>query len=138
MKDEGIFTMDTACDVERRAFLRALTVTTAALAAGACGGSPRAYVGAAPNSPPPPPPGNVAPVWSTVPTITFTQGVASSISIAAYVTDADQDPLTITMTTGTLPTGVTYDVASKSFVYDGIGPVDTKSGVQLTADDGQP
>jgi hypothetical protein len=82
---------------------------------------------------------NFAPVWQGVPTITFTQGIASSISVAAYVSDPNGDALTINMTSaGPLPAGVTYDAGSKSFVYDGAGAVSITSGNVLTADDGKP
>ena len=80
---------------------------------------------------------NLPPVWQGVPTITFTQGVASSISIAGYVSDPDGDALTISMN-GLLPSGVTFDAAGKRFVYDGAGTVTTISGIVLTADDGRP
>jgi hypothetical protein len=122
--------MDTAHDAERRAFLRALTTTTAALVVGACGGPTSGTI-----------PGsgtNLPPVWQTVPTVQFTQGVASSVSIAAYASDPDGDALTITKNAAALPAGVTYDAAGKRFVYDGIGAVASTSGHVLTADDGQP
>jgi len=85
-----------------------------------------------------PPGANRAPVWQTVPTITFTQGIASSISIAGYVTDPDGDALTISVNLAVLPAGVTFDAANKRFVYDGVGPVGSIGGVVLTADDGRP
>jgi len=81
---------------------------------------------------------NLPPVWQGVPTITFTQGIASSISIAVYVSDPNGDALAITMFSGTLPAGVTYDAGNKRFVYDGMGAVGTGSGNVLTADDGRP
>ena len=81
---------------------------------------------------------NFPPVWSTVPTITFTQGVASSVSIAPYVTDLNGDPLTITLTSAGLPLGVSYDAGNKRFVYDGVGAPSATSGNALTADDGRP
>lgn len=129
--------MDTACSAERRAFLRALTATTAALAMGGCGATDTESEENPPPPPPPPPGANRPPVWLTVPSITFAQGVASSVSIAAYVTDPDGDPLTINMTAGTLPPGVFYDQPNKRFVYDGKGVVASTSGVVLTADDGR-
>lgn len=81
---------------------------------------------------------NSAPVWQGVPAITFVKGVASSVSIAAFVNDPNGDPLTITKNAVALPTGVTYDQANKRFVYDGIGDVGSTSGNILTADDGRP
>jgi len=74
----------------------------------------------------------------TVPTITFTQGVASSVSIAAYVTDPNGDPLTITKNAAALPAGVTFDAAGKRFVYSGAGAAASTTGHVLTADDGKP
>jgi len=124
--------MDIVCHAERRAFLRVLTATTTALAIGGCGG------GTAADQQPPPPGTNGSPVWLTVPTITFAQGVASSVSIAAYVTDPNGDALTITKNAAALPAGVTYDAANKRFVYDGFGAVGNTSGSILTADDGRP
>jgi len=126
---------DSAYDAKRRAFLRAVTTTTAALAVGACGGaavdSTSATSGANPAS-------NLPPVWQTVATIQFTQGVASSISIAAYASDPNGDALTITRNAVALPAGVTYDAAGKRFVYDGVGALGSTSGHVLTADDGKP
>jgi hypothetical protein len=81
---------------------------------------------------------NLAPTWKAVPPITFVQGVASSVSIAAFVSDPNGDALTITKNSVPLPPGVTYDQANKRFVYDGIGAVGSTSGNVLTADDGRP
>jgi hypothetical protein len=140
MKNSGISSMDTACYAKRRAFLRALTTTTAALAMGGCGGAS----GPASTSSPPaanlpsPPAANLPPVWQTVTTVTFTQGVASSVSIASYVSDPNGYALTITKNSAALPAGVTYDAANRRFVYDGIGAVGSTSGHVLTADNGQP
>lgn len=74
------------------------------------------------------------PVWTTVPTISFTQGSASNISIGSYATDPNSLPLTITKNAVALPTGVTYDSANKRYVYDGAGAVASTSGHILTAD----
>jgi len=83
-------------------------------------------------------PVNQAPAWAPVPSLVFAQGIASSISIADYVTDADGDALTISTNAVTLPVGVTYDAANKRFIYDGSGPIGSSSGIVLTADDGKP
>lgn len=85
-------------------------------------------------SPSPTPVGNRAPVWVTVPTVTFTVGVPATFPISAFVSDADGDALTITHT-GTLPVGVTFDAANKRFVYDGSGAVQSTTGHVLTAND---
>jgi len=81
---------------------------------------------------------NLLPAWKTVPTISFAQGVASSVSIAVYVTDPNGDALAITKNSAALPPGVTYDAANKRFDYDGLGAVGNTSGNVLTADDGRP
>jgi hypothetical protein len=130
-----------AFDAGRRAFLRTLTTTTAALVAGCGGGSSSDGGGTvASNTPPGPGPGaaNVAPVWTTIPTVGFTQGVASSFSLASFVNDANGDALAISMNAVILPAGVTFDAAGKRLVYDGIGAAASVGGVQLTADDGRP
>jgi len=138
MKNRRISAMDAACSAERRGFLRLLAATTAGLALGGCYGGPEPKGSPqAGNQPPPPPPGNLAPVWQTVPTMTFTQGIASNISIAGYVSDPDGDALTISVN-GLLPAGVTFDAANKRFVYDGVGAIGNTSGIVLTADDGRP
>ena len=137
--------MDTVRDPERREFLRALTLTTAAWAVGGCTGStPVSQTAKSSNQitnpppPPPPPPANLPPVWASVPTITFTQGVKSTFSIAGYVNDPNGDALTITKNAVALPPGITYDPATKSFVYDGVGAAASTSGHVLTASDGKP
>jgi len=80
---------------------------------------------------------NHTPKWSTVPTITFTEGVAATVSIAGYVNDADGDALSISKNAQSLPPGVTYDQVNKQFVYDGSGAVASTDGHVLTAKDGQ-
>jgi hypothetical protein len=132
--------------VTRRVFLRNLTVSAASLMAGACGGgggggsalaSDNTSTTSSTSS-------NTAstqvqsavPVWDSVPTITFTEGVAASFSIATFVSDADNDVVGITKNQAALPAGVTYDPATRSFVYDGIGAVSATSGHVLTATEG--
>ncbi len=138
-------------DIRRRTFLCALTAGAAAIALTACGGSATTNTGSNPpsnpsgNPPPPAPPppstppsgANQSPVWQSIPTIAFTQGVASTFSIAGFVNDADGDPLTILKNSAALPPGVTYDAANKQFVYDGVGAVGSTGGHVLTADDGR-
>jgi hypothetical protein len=122
-------------DAKRRAFLRALSATTAALVAGGCGGG-----GGGDETIPPgaaEPASNVAPVWVNIPTVTFTRGIASSFSLESFATDANGDALAITMNAVVLPAGVTFDGAGKRLVYDGIGAVASASGLQMTADDGR-
>ena len=137
--------------ITRRVFLRNMSVTAAAIVATACGGGGSAASGtadvvevaagtsAAPMQQNPSAPAvesgaaNRAPMWNEIPTITFTEGVASTFSIAAFVSDDDIEALTILKNELALPPGVTYDPATKSFVYDGIGSVGTTSGHVLTA-----
>lgn len=135
-------------DAKRRAFLQALATSGAALAVGACSGSAVTTtantgggggVGGGGGGGTPPPPGvNLAPVWSSVPTVSFTQGVASTFSVAAFVSDPNGDALTLTRNAVALPVGVTFDAANKRFVYDGIGALGSTNNVVLTADDGKP
>jgi hypothetical protein len=129
---------DSAYDAKRRAFLRAVTTTTAALAVGACGGPMDSGADPGSGGPGVNPASNLPPVWQMVATIQFTQGVASSVSIAAYVSDPNGDALTITKNTAALPAGVTYDAAGKRFAYDGVGAVGSTGGHVLTANDGKP
>ena len=124
-------------DAKRRAFLQALATTSAAFAVSACGGdavTPTTSTGGGG----PPPPTNHAPVWSAMPTVTFTQGVASTFSVASFVSDPDGDALTLTRNAVALPVGVTFDAGNKRFVYDGIGSLGSTNNVVLTADDGKP
>lgn len=123
-------------DAGRRAFLRAISATAAALAVGACSGSATETAGQAASPSTVPPATPQAPVWQALPTIAFTQGVAASFSIAGFVSDANGDALTITKNSAALPAGVTYDAANKRFVYDGVGAVGATGGHVLTADDG--
>ena len=85
-----------------------------------------------------PPPANRPPVWTTVPSIVFTQGVSGTISVASYATDPDGNPLTITLNTSVpLQAGVSFDSPNKRFVYDGVGAAAVTTGHILTADDGK-
>lgn len=130
-----------AFDAKRRALLRALATTTATLVAGCGGGGGEGNAPASAAPAPGPAPGpttNVAPVWVNIPTVAFTQGVASSFSLASFVSDANGDALTITMNAVTLPAGVTFDAAGKRLVYNGIGAVASVGGVRMTANDGRP
>lgn len=131
-------------DLTRRGFIQAIAAGAATLVVSACSGGggsgsiASVPVSAPPNPSPNPPPGGgqAAPSWRTVPTITFTQGVASSIAVSAYVDDPDNVVQSITKNATALPPGVTYDAANKRFVYDGIGAVSATGGHVLTASDG--
>jgi hypothetical protein len=129
----------------RRMFMRTFGAGAAAFTLNACGGGGMSGNGGAgsaaqptpsagTNTPPQPTPSagtNTPPLWSTVPTITFTEGVVATISIAGYVTDTQA--LTISKNSAALPAGVTYNAATKSFIYDGIGSVGLTDGHVLTA-----
>jgi len=79
---------------------------------------------------------NLPPVWQPVATIQFTQGVASSISIAAYVSDPNGDALTITKNAVALPAGSSLMRLATLRLRWGRRPRST-SGHVLTADDGK-
>jgi hypothetical protein len=143
----------------RRAFVARTVATGAALSVGGtlagaialasgCGGgggaestastsvSTNASSPPAPPTAPPTTPPDAGPVWQAVPDITFTEGVAASFPVAAFVADADGDPLAIVTNGVALPAGVTFDPVGKRFVYDGIGAAGGTSEVVLIADDG--
>jgi hypothetical protein len=127
-------------DVPRRTFLEALAIGSGALALGACDGSVEPAIERDAGTPPidrDGSPENRAPRWRTIPAIAFTQGVASSFSIAEYVSDDDGDALAITLDDRALPVGVTFDAENLRFDYDGSGPVASSDGHVLTADDGR-
>jgi hypothetical protein len=80
-----------------------------------------------------------APSWGTIPTLTFVNGVASSASIASYLTEGNYAAATLTATGTALPAGVTLDATNKLLVYDGTAKAPLPSvttGHTLTANDG--
>jgi hypothetical protein len=134
--------LDKACATPgRRKFITFLGASASTLALQACGGggavaSPTTtspISGGTPTPDPTNPPPSPAPVWTTVPTLVFTQGVPSSISVAAYVSLAGTTALQLSLNSVTLPSGVTFNAANRSFDYDGQGGVVTTSGHVLTA-----
>ena len=139
---------------QRRQFMKLMSAGAAGLALQACGGGGSATAGTSQGGPVPsaeaglPPstatggsgpsalvPANAPPVWTAVPTLTFTQGVASTISISKYVKSSNGGPLAIALNGIALPPGVTYNARTLSFVYDGIGAVGSTEGHVLTASD---
>lgn len=76
---------------------------------------------------------NLAPVWTTVPTLDIVQG--SAVSVAGYVSDPEGAPLTYTLG-GTLPSGVTFDAATAQFTASAGAPVGLSGLLTVTADDG--
>lgn len=84
---------------------------------------------------------NSGPVWQTTPTIEFVEGVPAVVSVREFVQDPDQDPLVITLKSGTLLPGITWDPNKYTITYDG-RPLGAKpdapvvvSGVTFSADD---
>lgn len=139
---------------QRRRFIQLMSAGAATMALQACGGGGSATAsttqgGPAPAEPALPPstasggasgpsalvPAGRPPMWTVVPALTFTQGVASTISISKYVKSATGGPLAIALNGMALPPGVTYNARTLSFVYDGIGAVGSTSGHVLTASD---
>lgn len=89
-------------------------------------------------TPVPIPAPNRAPVWTTVPNVTFIVGVAASFSLAPFVSDADTgDVVSLSLLLGTLSPGITFDAPNKRLVYDGVGPVTTGTTIVINADDGK-
>jgi hypothetical protein len=140
--------------VSRRNFMRYLGVGAATLALEGCGGggsngaaaiAPSTPVAIPPVATPPvaPPVAETppvtapvptpVPVWLPIPPLVFTQGVASSISIAGYVSASDIKAFSVSLNATPLPSGVTFNSATYSFEYDGRGSMATSDGHVLTA-----
>lgn len=148
----------TAPSKSRRTFIRFLSAGVATLAVEGCGGGaggsglaaatpaapiapatpaapavpvvPAAPVVSAPVVPAAP---AASPVWQNIPALTFTEGVASSISVASYITGADLAAVTVTLNAASLPAGVTFNSKTYSFDYDGRGAPSATDGIMLTA-----
>lgn len=87
------------------------------------------------------PAANSAPVWQPSPTIEFVEGVPAVVSVRDFVVDPDQDPLVITLKSGALLPGITWNPTNYTIAYDG-RPLGAKpeapvvvSGITFTADD---
>jgi hypothetical protein len=153
---------DSATPVNRRRFLGVLTAGATSLALQACGGGggggvavngsaaaaviPPAAGGTAPSTPASPTTSTststsaststtsaATVAWAMVPTISFTQGVASSISVAQWLQGADAATVAITLNAAALPAGVTFNAATRTLDYDGVGAVGSTDGHILTA-----
>jgi hypothetical protein len=73
--------------------------------------------------------------WSsTVPTVQFTQGSASSHSLVQYTTGFNAASHLFALTSGSLPTGVTLN-SSSGYVYNGTSPDASSSGLVVTIQD---
>jgi hypothetical protein len=88
--------------------------------------------------PPPPPAPNHPPVWQVVPTVTFFPGKPAAFPLSGLVVDPDGDLLTLSLVSGILPVGVTFDAVGKQFVWDGVGAPGGTGTVIINANDGKP
>ena len=86
---------------------------------------------------------NTGPVWQPSPTIAFVEGVPAVVSVRQFVDDANQDPLVITLKSGALPPGITWNPNNATIAYDG-RPLGAKpdaptvvTGIVFAADDGR-
>jgi hypothetical protein len=84
---------------------------------------------------------NAAPVWQTSPTIDFVEGVPSMVSIRSFVNDPDGGQLAITLNSGMLLPGITWNPDTATLAYDG-RPLGAKpetpvnlTGITFAADD---
>jgi len=104
-----------------------------------------AAAGASPAPPAPSGPSqmaaNSAPVWQPAPTIELVEGVPTVIDVRQFVLDPDQDPLIITLKSGTLLPGITWNPNTYAIAYDG-RPLGAKpdapvvlTGITFSADD---
>lgn len=129
----------------RRHFIKFAAAGAGSIALQACGGGGGGSATTAgvapttPTSPPPtttnppaPPPAGVGstPVWSAIPTLTFTLGVPGSIPIGQYVSG---NVAAIRLNDMELPEGVSYNDLTRSFDYDGVGGLASIDGYVLTA-----
>lgn len=80
---------------------------------------------------------NHPPVWVTVPQITFVSGVPSQVDLSVFVSDPDNDPLSLSQTQGVWPPGVM--LVGTLLKFDGrvlTAPV-LSTGNVITANDGK-
>lgn len=131
--------------ITRRHFIKFAAAGAGSIALQACGGggggaSTTSAVTPTPPTTPPtstnppvtPPPAGVGstPVWSAIPTLTFTLGVPGSIPIGQYVSG---NVAAIRLNDVELPEGVVYNDLTRSFDYDGVGGLASVDGYVLTA-----
>jgi hypothetical protein len=62
---------------------------------------------------------NAAPMWQPSPTVDFVEGVPTVVSIRSFVNDADGGQLLITLNSGMLPPGITWNPNNATLAYDG-------------------
>ena len=75
-----------------------------------------------------------APVWDTSTTIDFVEGVPAVISVREFVRDPAQDPVVITLKSGKLIPGITWNPNNASLSYDG-RPLGAKPGAPMILTD---
>lgn len=90
---------------------------------------------------PSPAPLNSGPVWQPSPVIEFVEGVPATVSVRDFVQDPDRDPLVITLRSGRLLPGITWNPNTFVITYDG-RPLGAKpaapvvvTGITFSADD---
>lgn len=95
----------------------------------------------APSAPSPSVAANSAPVWQPAPTIEFVEGVPTAVDVRQFVQDPDKDPLIITLKSGALLPGITWNPNTATIAYDG-RPLGAKpdapivvTGITFSADD---
>jgi hypothetical protein len=88
-------------------------------------------------------PANSGPVWEPAPTIEFVEGAPAVVSVRQFVEDPNNDPLVISLKSGALIPGITWNPTNSTIAYDG-RPLGAKnetpvvvSGVTFSADDGK-
>ncbi|MDL2354141.1 MAG: hypothetical protein QFF03_02660 [Pseudomonadota bacterium] len=128
--------------LNRRTFMRYLTAGAAAIVVEGCGGggggatavsAPVVAPAPVPVPVPAPTPAPVATTWVDVPEIAFTEGVASSFSVASYVKVSNSAAITLSLNAIPLPSGVTFNSRTLSFDYDGRGTQTNSDGHVLIA-----
>ena len=98
----------------------------------------------APPAGPPAAPPDSAPVWRAETTIEFVEGVPAAVDLRGFVQDPDSDPLVITLKSGALVPGLTWNPTDYTIAYDGrpLGAKDDApivvTGLTFNADDGRP
>ena len=86
---------------------------------------------------------NGAPIWMPATTIEFVEGVPAVVSMLNFVRDPDSDPLVITLKSGELLPGISWNPMNYTIAYDG-RPMGAKADAPIltevifSADDGRP
>jgi feruloyl esterase len=106
--------------------------------------APSAPTSQAPPAGPSAAPLNGAPIWQPARTIEFVEGVPAVVSVREFVRDPDSDPLVITLKSGELLPGFTWNPTDYTIAYDG-RPMGAKDDAPIAvtelifdADDGRP